>query len=561
MRIGPPENWVIRNLATGENHNATNEGSWNKNQFAYYSIWSPDGKQLAYFWMNGSHAELRVVAREGGEPRVLYVHPEKGSFGVRPMAWSPDGRMIAGRLSRADATNQIVLVATDKNELRVLKSTEWRYPGKMSFSPDSRWLAYDAQTEPPSAASSSPNRDLFLLAVDGSREIALVKHPANDFGPMFTPDGSQVLFVSNRSGANSLWAVPFGDPLRGVPVLLKADVGRMFPMGLTRDGKLFLGEASGQNAGDIYLVELDSATGGVVGSPTLAAQTFEGNNTSPAISPDGMRLAYLSRRVGWRLVIHSLETKKEQLLDTDLGSIESPRASTLRWSPDGRSLLTAGVDRKGKRGLFQVDMESGKGRLVAEHDFPVETHPCWSPDGETVYMLRLTADKMHKALVAHQLRTGAEQKLYETEWMTGLAISPDGTRLAFVQQEIDGEKKVMTLNEYSVADRAIRPLFRSKPAAINGYVSVTWAADGRSLFMSQRVLEPATEQIAGSEQMSLWRISATGREPVKLSLNMEGLRNLTVSRDGSRLAFTAGRPFRSEVWVLENFLPLQQAPR
>jgi hypothetical protein len=41
---------------------------------------------------------------------------------------------------------------------------------------------------------------------------------------------------------------------------------------------------------------------------------------------------------------------------------------------------------------------------------------------------------------------------------------------------------------------------------------------------------------------------------------MEGIRDLSVSRDGRRVAFTAGWPTR-EVWVLENFLPAPPATR
>ena len=65
----------------------------------------------------------------------------------------------------------------------------------MSLSPDGRYIAYDFPQ-----AEEGPERDIFLLASDGSREVPLVRHPAHEAGPMWTPDGSRVLFFSDGCG-------------------------------------------------------------------------------------------------------------------------------------------------------------------------------------------------------------------------------------------------------------------------------------------------------------------------------------------------------------------------
>jgi len=58
-------------------------------------------------------------------------------------------------------------------------------------------------------------------------------------------------------------------------------------------------------------------------------------------------------------------------------------------------------------------------------------------------------------------------------------------------------------------------------------------------------------------KLDFWLISVQGGPPTHLGLSLEGLLpyGLSVHPGGQRIAFTAGTPRRSELWVLENFLP------
>ena len=76
-------NWEHGNLAvydcvTGEERDLTDEGTWDgPDQWAAHSVWSPDGKQIAYAWYNVDHWELRIVGFDGSEPRILYCNEKK----------------------------------------------------------------------------------------------------------------------------------------------------------------------------------------------------------------------------------------------------------------------------------------------------------------------------------------------------------------------------------------------------------------------------------------------------------------------------------------------------
>ncbi|MBK5290113.1 MAG: PD40 domain-containing protein [Acidobacteriia bacterium] len=88
----------------------------------------------------------------------------------------------------------------------------------MGFSPDGRYIAYDF---PPK--EDAPERDIFVLAADGSRETLLIQHPADDRLLGWTADGTHILFSSDRTGTPSAWLIKVSaDRPNGQPVLVTA---------------------------------------------------------------------------------------------------------------------------------------------------------------------------------------------------------------------------------------------------------------------------------------------------------------------------------------------------
>ena len=113
-------------------------------------------------------------------------------------------------------------MSTADGSLRVLKSVNWDGPSEMFFSPDGQYLAFDVPAN---------EGDVCVLATDGSREIPAVVHPSRDVLVGWSPDGTRLLFGSDRNGTTSLWALPFADgKVQGSPALIKRDILR--PLGI-----------------------------------------------------------------------------------------------------------------------------------------------------------------------------------------------------------------------------------------------------------------------------------------------------------------------------------------
>ena len=545
---------MVRDIATGEKRRLTNKGSWRDSpDYAYRSTFSPDGRLLAYGWCcSGNRWELRLISVDGGpegaKPRVIYSNEDVPY--LQPTDWSSDGKHILTTVHRKDRTNQLVLISAADGSVRVLKTLDWRWPSGR-FSPDGRYIAYDF---PPK--EDSPDRDIFVLATDGSRETPLVEHPGNDYVLGWAPDGKRILFASERTGSLGAWVIPVAEGRsQGPPELVKGDIGRVSPLGFTRKGAFYYGLHTGMQ--DVYIATLDMATGKIVAPPTPASQRFMGANSSAAWSPDGRSLAYLSGRdysgplYGPRVIcIRSLETGLERQLSANLSTFFTP--IRLRWSPDGRSLLASAEDNKGRPGLYRIDAQTGEVAPVVQGSlrFPGGV---WSNDGKAIFYVGRASTSETFDIRVRDLETGREKELYRPasrSHLNNLALSPDGRWLAF-GAHAQGAWEAAALLVMPAAGGDAREVLKVQPEKESftegSITAVEWTRDGSQLLFSRN--------------SELWRIPLEGGPPQKFGLaTVPRMASLSVHPDGRRIALTAGEQ-RDEVWVMENLLPQHRASR
>lgn len=534
---------ALHNLATGEDRRLTNKGSWAESpaEFALFSAFSPDGRRIAYTWDNRDFVfELRLINVDGTEGRVLYKNDEIPY--VQVSDWTPDGGYVVGLLSRNDGSNQIALFSAADGATRILKSLDWRYPHKMDFSPDGRFLVYDF---PP--REDAPERDIYVLPLAGGQETRLVEHPANDVVLGWTPDGRYVLFASDRTGTPGAWLVPVTHGrASGEPVLIKSDLWRTFPIGFAQTGTYYYAVDAGTQ--DVYLADLDLATGRVTGPATRLVERVGGTNSDPDWSPDGRHVVYRSQLIpGSRgprstaLVIRSLESGEQRVMTPALNRLASPR-----WSPDGTTILVRGSDSKNRGGLFLIDAQTGAVRplIVAESGAYLQ-HAGWSPDGRSVVYQRSDWTAKLFRVFRHDLRTGESTEIHRAAPDSALslvALSPDGHHVAFNSAALAGGTGTAVQLLPTSGGRP-RELARSS----GGLLFITWSPDGRSVVYGVVPQSP-------DDAPELWAVFVDGGAPKRLQLAMPRLGELRFHPDGHRVAFKAGEA-QYEIWVLEDFLP------
>jgi len=546
---------AVYEIATGKKRRLTNKGSWDESdEFAQFSTWSPDGQQIVYDWYNkDDFIELRIVGLDGSKPRILYRN-EQVTW-AQTYDWSPDGKHILAVFQRKNQTAQIVLVSVSDGSERIIK-TYSKWPGNVSMSPDGRYLAYDL-----SSKDNSPSRDVFLLSIDDNREAPLVEHPADDHVLGWTPDGKHILFVTDRTGSPGIWVtrVIEGNP-QGDPELVKTSNGPFSPVGLgfTRDGAFYYGYR--QNRTDVYITEIDPATGKIVKPPREAINRFVESNGTPAYSPDGKYLAYVSRRppmrmryttnpVGNVLCVRSLETGEDNEFRPALNYFGWPR-----WSPDGRSVLVVAWGRKSRMGYYQIDtqtgnvtpvLQTGGMNLFGGHE--------WSFDGKTIYFGRLGRKPKRYQLCVRDIESGKEEVIYGSNDRFDISLSPDGRQLSLLF--ISNENQ--SLNVMPATGGELRELCSFEKA--DGFkfgrnCSMTWTGDGKYIFYTVK------DSKSDNDKWELCRIPAEGGESQRLGLKMGDFVCLSVHPDGRHIAFSTRRLASSEVWVMENFLPEVAAP-
>jgi Tol biopolymer transport system component/DNA-binding winged helix-turn-helix (wHTH) protein len=255
--------------------------------------------------------------------------------------------------------------------------------------------------------------------------------------------------------------------------------------------------------------------------------TFTGTDGSPAISPDGGLIAYVSDDPPQRhVMVRELEGGPPMRIAT------SDEAGMLRWSPDGSRLMffLRGPDRNG---IYVAPRSGGPLQRVASG--PLRSS--WSPDGATI----ATAQAHPPRVVLTDLATSARRVLTlegQHAWMWDIDWSPAGTRLLIVSQATTGKFSILTLHADGSHPRRLLDDSPEIPTA-------RWSPQGDAIYYYRRV-----DQTASIFKL---RLSATNEANAAEAALVTGLESdglFEISAGGRRLAY-ARAPFYSNLWVVD----------
>ncbi|MFC2083604.1 tetratricopeptide repeat protein [Bacteroidota bacterium] len=548
---------AVCDLKTGKTRDITNDGTWkNPIRFPDKIIWSSDSKEVIYYWIVGEGenrtSEVRFVSLEDQEPRIL----AKGDFfsAPYPMDWSNDGKYVLAVQFEEDKTipgswsdqttwyHKIVFMSVEDGTIRIVKDLGKNHFGNYaSLSPDSRYIIYST-----SQRSGPKEEDIFLISADGSYEVKLVEHPAKDWAPFFSPDGKQIIFLSDRTGKKGIYSLQVEDgKTHGKAELIFDNLPEtVIPMGISDDGSFFFNISNSVN--NIYTAEIDFTTGKVLSQPNKLPVKVEGKNNKPIWSPGGKYLGYwiqIEDFENWRnenvtFVKHNFNTGEEDELITELkvDIIGSPFIYP-SWTPDGNSIITAGGPNFNPKnyGFFNLDLQTGETieLKIKEKDMfdPLGFYPQVSSDDKLFYL-----DGERKTIIKHDLKTGKEEELYQSKTnIYNCVLSPDGSQIAFSHQ-FENLNKLFVVHTISGEMREMGSIPEGQRNS-----QLCWAPDGSFVLVESH------------NTKELWKISVDG-ESQKIDFPMEKREHVEIHPDGKTIAFTQADGSPVEVWKMTNLL-------
>jgi len=402
----------IRDVETGTTRKLeiAGEGDFQETKRA---SWSPKGDLIAFLTTDALElSSLQIVPASGGTPRRL---TSMAGIGV---CWHPEGRIIGFVDRDGPATPFSVftfsLATGERRRLTTPPATTFG-DTHCAFSPDGRTIAVERHE----IRSTS---DLFLIDVQNPQKSPrrITRGQLGMDSIAWSPDGKQLVFGS----PSGLWRVA-ADEETPRPELVTGSEGTVLAPSFSRpspDGRARL--AYEYLVYDVNIWRWDRDNDGAERVRRLPGSTVW--DSSPSLSPDGERMAYVSNRTGsneiWTAQADGSDARR---VTSNVGTVFHPR-----WSPDGQRLVFASqsngnwdvwVVRANGADLFQLTKESSQ-----------EENPTWSRDGRSVYF---RSDRSGIGQIWKVAASGGAAVLMTSGPAAQAFESPDGRVLYFVRRD------------------------------------------------------------------------------------------------------------------------------
>jgi Tol biopolymer transport system component len=379
-----------------------------------YSAFSPDGKKLAFIRERSLYVNsIHIVPITGGESQPLY--DEKHS--ISGLAWTRDGReivfcgMFVGvgkgleglwRLAAAGGRPELVPLVAGAD-----------YVSKPTISRQGELLAYEQ-------GKSDENiwrLDLPTVKGQSAAPYAVISSSRLDWFPNISPDGSRIVFVSNRSGSGQIWMCDSSGHDAVQLTSLTADAGspRWSP-----DRQHIAFDSRPEGHSDIFMLNVDG------GNPQRVT-TAASDDITPSWSRDGRWIYFASNRSGnfeiWRSPVQGGDAVR---ITTGADGI-SPFESF-----DGKWIYYA---KQEKSGIWRAPIQGGQDSLVLKFP-PAGWWMPWALSVDGIYYINYRAKP--GVIEFFSFATSHVTRIAELpQSLSCLAVSPDQRWLLYSQREID----------------------------------------------------------------------------------------------------------------------------
>jgi hypothetical protein len=277
--------------------------------------------------------DAKTLEKSGAPVLILRNIEYNSQYGSAGYSASRNG-MLALHTWLGDTRSEISLLAPDGS------MTNTKIEGdNLDLSHDGTKLALQV------ASSSSRSPDLWTIDLIRGTKARITSDPSPDIGPVWSPDGKQIAYVSSLIGYQSVRirsSTAGGEPTE----ILRSQVGIEIT-DWSADGRYLVAEVFNEaTSSDIAVIDLQ---GKRTLEPIIASRFGE---DSPRLSPDGRFLSYQSNEGGQLDVYVTPFPAADQRWQ-----VSTSGGGAARWSADGRKLYYVSMDRR----MNVVAIDTSKG--------------------------------------------------------------------------------------------------------------------------------------------------------------------------------------------------------
>jgi serine/threonine protein kinase/Tol biopolymer transport system component len=516
---------VVRQVAGGRPIAITQDFSGGQR----WPRWSPDGNQLAFY----SEGSIYLVPAFGGIPRRI-IDNISGSSAYSP-EWSPDGTKMAFVQNNA-------IHIFDMNTGRSEKIIDVQEAHCLSWSPDGSKIAYvsgnvnfvynsiDISEARMSIIGNIAPSSIHVISLADRVTQRVTDLESMNMSPAWSPDGKQLLFISDRGGARDIYAVPLtssGQP-RGQPTRLTTGLDA-HTISISQDGQKLVYSVF-DLLSNIWSINIPGE--GTL-SVSQAEQVTKGNQIieQGQISPDGLWLVFDSDISGNQDIYKMPVAGGEAIqLTTHPSDDFSPG-----WSPDGEKIVFHSF-REGNRDVF-VMLKNGESIEQVTDDPSHDMGPNFLANGKQISFSSDKTGRYELYIVTQETSGWSEPEQVTFDGCASGRGSYIVNSIAYIAEDslriiILDDMEEKTLVESRDDLKTPRPRF---PA---------WSMDGKTVYYSA---------IDGQGVESIWAVPVEGGVPELKVISDDPyfkLALLGLSVDSRRFYFPM-RMIDSNVWIVD----------